>query len=136
MSRTARVHSNSGYMHVMARGLTRQIIFEKTPDMDYFISSLRKACIKYEIKIISYCLMINHFHLLIYDKNKNVSKFMQSLCGQYTLYFNRKYDRLGTLFQRPFKSRPVEDDSYLLSVFRYIINNPVHDGISSAQTYK
>lgn len=136
MSRIPREYSESGYMHVMARGLTRQIIFENDDDMVYFLNKMSKYSNEFEIKIICYCLMINHVHILIFDKNKNVSHFMKNLCGCYSMYFNKKYDRCGILFQRPFKSKVVNDDSYLLSVYRYIINNPVHEGIASAQNYK
>ena len=136
MSRPIRKHSESGYMHVMVRGLTRQVIFNDDSDMQKMLNLLRRFSKKHTIKVVCYCLMVNHAHFLLYDEEHNLSDFMRAFCGTYTQYFNKKYDRCGTLFQRPFKSSPIDSAEYLISAFKYILNNTVKDGICRAQEYK
>jgi putative transposase len=78
------------------------------------------------VSIVAYCLMPNHFHLLIYEKEAGgISRFMQKLATAYSMYFNKKYTRTGGLFERPFKARHVDDDVYLKYLFAYIHLNPV-----------
>lgn len=136
MPRPIRKLSKTGYTHVMVRGLTRQVIFNDANDMTHMLRLLFRFANNYDITIVCYCLMINHAHFLINDPEQNISEFMKTFCGTYSQYYNKKYDRCGTLFQRPFKSKPVEDERYLSSVYRYILNNTVNDGICSAQAYK
>ena len=78
------------------------------------------------IEIVAYCLMPNHFHLLIYEKDSGgISRFMQKLTTSYSMYFNKKYTRTGGFFERPFKAKHVDDDNYLKYLFAYIHLNPV-----------
>lgn len=78
------------------------------------------------VEIVAYCLMPNHFHLLIYEKKQGgISRFMQKLTTGYSMYFNKKYQRTGGLFERPFKAKHVADDDYLKYLFAYIHLNPV-----------
>jgi putative transposase len=78
------------------------------------------------VVVIAYCLMPNHFHLVLYEKVENgISTFMQKLGTAYTMYFNKKYERSGGLFTKPFRSRHVDDESYLKQVTEYIHMNPV-----------
>ncbi|MEK7621646.1 MAG: transposase [Patescibacteria group bacterium] len=78
------------------------------------------------VEIVAYCLMPNHFHLLIYEKARGgISRFMQKLATAYSMYFNKKYTRTGGLFERPFKAQHVNDDYYLKYLFAYIHLNPV-----------
>lgn len=136
MSRPIRKHSKTGYMHVMIRGLTRQIIFNEDQDAKFMLRHLFKLASEYNIIIVCYCLMINHAHFLLIDKDNNISNFMRILCGKYSQYYNNKYDRCGSLFQRPFKSKPIENDAYLLSAYHYILNNTAKDGICPPQEYE
>ena len=136
MPRPIRQQSKTGYSHVMIRGLTRQIIFNETQDAKFMLRQLFKFAQQYNIKVVCYCLMVNHAHFLIYDKDYNISKFMRVFCGTYSQYYNKKYDRCGSLFQRPFKSKPIENDAYLLSAYRYILNNTAKDGICAPQEYE
>lgn len=80
--------------------------------------------------------MNNHVHLLIEDKKSNLSKFMQVVTSVYARYFNRKYDRVGHLFQDRFDSEAIESEEYFVTVARYIIQNPEKAGISKASEYK
>ena len=83
-----------------------------------------------EVELFSYCLMPNHFHLLLKQKSANgVSKFMKQLTNAYTLYFNNKYDRVGGLVQGRFRAVRVPTDDFLLHVSRYIHLNPVVAGL-------
>lgn len=136
MSRPNREYSSSGYMHVMVRGLTRQVIFNDDDDMAHMLKLLFRFLKEYHMQVVCYCLMINHAHFLLYDKQQNISSFMKVFCGTYAQYFNKKYKRCGTLFQRPFKSRAIENDIYLSNAYRYILNNTVKDEICTPQKYK
>ena len=130
-----RVYSESGYMHITARGNGKQILFEEKPDYLFFLHLLKKYSIETKVSICAFCLMENHVHLLIYDPEKNVSLFMKKLCVTYAGYFNRKYDRIGHLFQGRFGSKVIDDEDYLLTVFRYILNNPRESEINNAAEY-
>ena len=79
--------------------------------------------------------MDNHVHLQFEDENRNISIFMQALCSLYARTFNRKYDRIGHLFQERYASEIILDKSYFLTVFRYIIQNPQRAGIALASEY-
>lgn len=85
---------------------------------------------KYEIDLYAYCLMGNHVHLLIKENNMELGDFMRRATAQYALWRNYKYERKGHVFQDRFKSEPVEDEGYLLTVFRYILQNPLKAELS------
>jgi putative transposase len=127
--RTARIKSESGIYHIIMRGINRQTLFENREDCDKFIQTLlryREIC-KY--KLYAYCLMNNHVHILLMEGKEPLETIMRRICGSYALWYNKKYDRVGYLFQDRFKSEPVEDDTYFLTVLRYILQNPVKAGI-------
>jgi len=136
MARTAREKSISGLYHVMLRGVGKQILFEDTEDYTRFLESLDHYKSEQVIGIHAYCLMENHVHLLIEDKGSSMDLFMKKLEGSYAFYFNHKYERVGTLFQDRYKSEPVNSDSYYITVFRYILQNPVKAGICAADGYQ
>lgn len=136
MPRQARTHSESGYMHLIAKGNGSLILFEDRDDYAFYLSLLRKFAAETGIDILAYCLMDNHVHLLVRDKGRNVSLFIQKLNGTYTARFNEKYERSGHLFQDRFKSENVEDEAYLMTVFRYILNNPQKARICPAPEYE
>lgn len=136
MPRTARKLSISGYMHIVVRGIGKQIIFEDAADYRRFLSTVERFCRETEVRICAYCLMENHAHLLIRDEQCEVSQFMQKVGTSYSMYFNRKYERNGHLLQGRFYSECVEDETYLLVVLRYILNNPKKAGICDASKYR
>lgn len=136
MGRGKRQISSSGVYHIVNKGVGNQIIFEDDSDKEVFMSMLESHKKEQDIKIFAFCLMENHFHLLILDKENHLSKFMQNLCSEYAIYFNRKYLRCGHLFNDRFKSEAIEDDSYLLTAFRYIIMNPEKAKVCNHQTYR
>ena len=136
MPRYARQHSESGYLHIITRGVNKQILFEEPKDHIHYLNLLKRFSLETDVTICAYCLMENHVHLLICDKQKNVSLFMKKLGVSYSYYFNAKYHRTGHLFENRFQSRVIEGENYLLTVFRYILNNPRDAGICSAAEYK
>jgi len=130
MSRHAREKGKSGILHIMLRGINRQTIFEKDEDREKLLSTIEryKAICKY--KVYGYCLMNNHVHLLLKETEEPISKAIKRICSSYVYWYNHKYERCGHLFQERYKSEAVEDDAYLLTVLRYIHQNPVKSGMS------
>lgn len=137
MPRMPRKTTSVGYMHVICRGIGKQVLFEEEMDYKYFLKLLRRFSEECNVTLVAYCLMENHVHLLVNDlHSNNISKFMQKIGVTYSGYYNRKYDRSGHLFQDRFRSETVEDERYLLTVFRYILNNPQKAGICPASSYR
>ena len=136
MARGARNLSISGYEHVIVRGIGKQIIFENDEDYIFYLNRLKKFSDQTEVIICAYCLMDNHVHLLVYDPKGQLPLLMKKLGVSYSKYFNSKYERCGHLFQNRYKNEVVEDEAYFITVFRYILNNPVKAGICSASKYR
>ena len=136
MPRTKRILSSTGYMHIITRGISRQSIFEEDSDYRFFTSMLAKYSREFDVKVCAYCLMSNHVHILVYDKNRQISTMMHKLNTTYSKYFNDKYNRAGYLFQGRYMNENIESLSYLLIVFRYILNNPQKACIASSSEYK
>ena len=124
MPRKPRQISESGIYHIMLRGINQQVIFEDEEDYFKFISTLEiyKAISGY--KVFAYCLMSNHIHILLKTEKEDLDLIMKRIAGSYVYWYNWKYHRSGHLFQDRFKSEPVDDDSYFLTVLRYIHQNP------------
>ena len=129
MSRGARKISKSGIYHVMLRGINRQQIFYDEEDNRYFISLLSKYKKICEYQLYAYCLMGNHVHLLINAGEEAPGTIFRRICTAFVSWYNFKYERVGHLFQDRYKSEPVEDDTYFLTVLRYILRNPVKAGM-------
>lgn len=125
MPRSPRLHAPNLLYHVFARGNNRESIFFEDSDYQRFLSNLEKFRITLEYTIYAYCLLPNHFHILIQVNKINLSKIMQILMTAYTMFINRKYGRVGHVFQGRFQSIIVEKETYLLQVQRYIHLNPV-----------
>ncbi len=136
MARQAREMSGSGYMHVIVRGIGKQLLFEAEEDYAFYLSSLENDSKLLQVKVCAYCLMENHVHLLLYDTEKQIPLLMKKLGVRYSRYFNLKYERTGHLFQDRYRSEKVEDDAYLVTVFRYILRNPEKAGICKASAYR
>jgi len=131
MPRRAREKSSTGIYHIMMRGINRQEIFYDEEDYQRYIETLQRIILESEADLLGYCLMGNHTHLLIKENIKEISHIIKRLGGSYAWWYNWKYERTGHVFQDRFKSEKVEDDSYLLSVIRYIHQNPVKVGIAA-----
>lgn len=136
MPRLARTKSKSGFYHILLRGISRQNIFEDDEDCYHFLETLKRYKIELGFEIHSYCLMGNHVHLLLKDVKDQLDLIMKKTAGSYAYYFNRKYDRVGHVFQDRFKSEVIEDDEYFLTVIRYIHQNPPKAKIEQTNKYK
>jgi putative transposase len=130
MARIPRIDS-IGYYHVLNRGVEKRAIFLEDLDYFYFLSLLDELRELYRFQLHAYCLMNNHYHLLIETTDENLSLILKQLNHRYTLYFNKKYNRVGTLWQGRFKSWYVHDDHYLETLTKYIEYNPIKAGITS-----
>lgn len=149
-----RTESENSYYHIYNRGVEKRIIFIDEQDYKVFLKYLKdylsplpdpskikkpftlqgytfqgvphqvKNFYK-KVKLIAYCLMPNHFHFILYQKNVHeIKNFMQSATTRYSMYFNKKYDRVGCLFQGTYKSVLINNEDYLLHLSRYIHLNP------------
>lgn len=129
MARSPRIKSNTKVYHVIIRGINKQDIFLDNQDYRKFIKEVKRVKEKYKFEIFAYALMRNHVHLVLYDKNNNISITMQSLNISYSNYFNKKYERVGHLFDNRFKSHVINDEEYLKNVIRYVHKNPENAGL-------
>ena len=125
MPRNARKKSSTGIYHVMLRGINKQQIFEDDEDRQRFLETLSKYSDECSFTLYAYCLMGNHVHILIKEGHEGLPSIFKRIAGSYVYWYNWKYHRTGHLFQDRFKSEPVEDDGYFLTVLRYIHRNPV-----------
>jgi len=129
LPRKPREKSESGIYHVILRGANRQEIFHEDADSRRFLETLGKYAGQSETKVYGWCLMDNHVHLLLGEGCEELSLTMKRLGVSFVLYYNQKYNTTGHLFQDRFKSEKVESDEYLLTVIRYIHQNPVKAGM-------
>ena len=146
MPRIGRERSGTGIYHVMLRGINRQDIFEEPEDYCAFIKILSvlrtrladdhssQICTSH---IYAYCLMPNHIHLLLCEKDWKLGEVVKSIAASYAFFYNKKYGRIGHLFQDRFKSEPCNNPEYFMTLFRYIHQNPVKAGlVSKAEEYE
>jgi putative transposase len=113
------------FYHVYNRGNNRQIIFFERDNYIYFLRLIREHLIKNSVDIIAYCLMPNHYHLLVYLRDETLSDAMKSLSLSYTKAINKRFDRSGVLFQGRFQSIHISQTDYLVNLSQYIHLNPV-----------
>lgn len=126
MSRKARVLSKTGLYHIIFKGIGRQNLFEERADYEKMKSIILTVKSEMEFEIYAYCLMTNHVHLFIKEKNTGeVSKIMSKILSHYATWFNIKYIRSGPLFNNRYLSEPVEDEKYYMNLIRYIHQNPL-----------
>lgn len=134
MPRSSRKPSATGHYHVIIRGVNRQGIVQDDQDRSKMIDTLRKYSAESDARILAYCLMDNHLHLLIRAAD-GAAMFVKKVASSYVYYFNHKYDRIGHLFQDRYKSEAVDTEAYLLTVARYILQNPLKAGICGIKDY-
>ena len=131
MPRMPRRKSRTGIYHVILRGVNRQVIFEEEEDKWTFLRLLKRCKQEDNFELYSYCLMDNHVHLQIQEKDVSLSKTMHRICTKYVIGYNKKYERCGHLFQDRFKSEVVESIHSTLKVLKYIHKNPIRAGLSN-----
>ena len=138
MPRQARQASGTGIYHVMMRGINHQNIFEEQEDYYQFLNALDMMALSYEPDgtpsgrnyfLYAYCLMSNHIHLLIREREDTIGMAIKRIASSYVYYYNHKYSRDGHLFRERYKSEPVNDMAYFVTLLRYIHQNPVKAGI-------
>ena len=114
----------------MTQGIDKKYIFNKEDDIKVYINEMYKLTDECEIKIISYCIMNNHAHMLLEAKKiKNLSTYMQRLNLKYAQYYNKKYNRVGYVFRDRYRAEGIYSERQLYSCIKYIYNNPVKAGI-------
>jgi len=127
-----KLYLENGYYHIYNRGAGKGEIFLVDQDYKVFIHFLEKyldpkseRTLASEVKLLAYCLMPNHFHLFVHQTSRDgIVKLMRSLCTSYSMYFNKRYERSGTLFQGVYKAAIIETEPYFLHLSRYIHLNP------------
>lgn len=149
---TLKIYTEDGLYHVYNRGVEKRLIFHDREDYSKFLyllkiyltpldelrkefpllrSNIVRNNLANQVELLSFCLMPNHFHLLFHQTEKDsVTKLMRQIITAYSMYFNKRHDRVGPLFQSVFKAAPVETDEYLLQLSRYIHLNPLARGAS------
>ena len=161
MTRKPRESSGTGIYHVILRGINRQDIFEDAEDYYTFIRMIAMVGNRgnhgdrlrdslgtsdhgpvpvippIPCHIYAYCLMPNHVHMLVCEKDWKIGEVIKSIASCYVLYYNKKYGRIGHLLQDRFKSEPCNDSGYFITLFRYIHQNPVKAGlVKDAKDYE
>ena len=129
MSRPVRIEFPDALYHVTARGDQREAIFDDDQDRRSFLSTLEQVVNRFNWVCHAWCLMDNHYHLLIQTPDGNLSNGMRQLNGVYTQASNRRHGRVGHLFQGRFKAILVDSEAYLLELTRYVVLNPVRAGM-------
>lgn len=138
MPRIARIDYEDSLHHVMGRGVNRLPIFMRNTDREEFLKRLEQVSIRSDLLIYAWCLMPNHFHLLVRRRSIELSLAMRRLLTGYAQWFNKKHDRVGHLFQNRYKDKIVQEDGYFLVLVRYIHANPVKANLvklSSLESY-
>lgn len=128
MARPLRLHLPGVACHVFARGNAKQCIFDDDVDYRHFLQRLERALDRFAVDCLAYCLLWNHYHLLLVPREQPLSRLMQHLNSAYCRWFNRRHRRVGHVLQGRFGSRLIDDDSYMLAALRYIALNPVEAG--------
>lgn len=136
MATDARKMSESGYYHAIARGNGRQLIFEDDDDRLLLLQKLEEVFAQKHIVVIAWCLMGNHFHLALLDREQALSAAFQAVLSSYARIYNRKTGHSGHLFDARFWSEPIKSDAQLLETVRYIHDNPQKAGIEPSWCYR
>jgi putative transposase len=132
MARPLRLEFAGALYHITSRGNERKAIYVDDTDFELFLTLLGKVCEQYNWLVHAYCLMTNHYHLLVETPDANLSKGMRQLNGTFTQAINRKHGRVGHLFQGRYKAILVDKDAYFLELSRYIVLNPIRANMVQA----
>lgn len=129
MPRKPRQESSTELYHVTSRGLNKSAIFAQNRERSRFLNIIMEFLNEYNIMIFAYCIMSNHFHILIKAPIEELSAFMANILAVYAIYYNQKHHRIGYVFDGRFRSQCIEDESYFFNCLRYIHLNPVKANI-------
>lgn len=131
MPRHPRGHTPEAVLHLISRGVDKRDIFRINSDYQRFLAQLREALRSHEVSLFAYCLMPNHFHLLVGVGSVPVGDAMHQVLTRYSIHFNHAYERVGHLFQSRYKSYECRDIAYLIQLITYIHMNPVRAGLAN-----
>jgi REP-associated tyrosine transposase len=131
MTRPLRIPLAGGAYHVFARGNAKQAIFLDDRDHRVFLDLFVDALSRFSWHCLAYCLMPNHYHLVVRTREPDLSRGMRHVNGVYAQRFNRRHDRVGHVFQGRFGSTLIQADEHLLAAIRYVVRNPVRAGLVS-----
>ncbi len=130
MPRYPRNYIKTCFFHVITQGIEKTYIFESEEDIKFYLAKMYSLNQECEIKIIAYCIMNNHAHILLEtSKVENLTKFMQRLNTAYAKYYNKKYNRVGYVFRSRYRSEGIYNEKYLYNCIKYIHYNPVKAGM-------
>lgn len=129
MSRPLRIEFPGAIYHVTSRGDRREAIYRDEVDRQTQLEVLAQAADRFDAQVLAYCLMGNHYHLVLHTRQGNLSRLMRHFNGVYTQAYNRRHGLVGHLFQGRFKAILVDRDAYLLALCRYVERNPVAAGL-------
>ena len=130
MPRFSRESIKTHFFHVITQGINKSYIFNNEKEIKYYIKIMYELKVDYNLKIIAYCIMNNHAHMLIkVDTVANLSKYMHRLNTKYGIFYNKLHDRIGYVFRDRFKSEGIYDEKHYYSCIKYIYDNPVKAGI-------
>jgi putative transposase len=132
MARPQRAFVPNGVYHVFSRGSNRQAIFAFDGDRVDFLECLRRAAQRHAISCLAYCLMPNHYHLIVRTPGSGLSHAMKELNGRYALRFNRRYGRDAHVFKNRFRAVHIKRDAHMLWACAYVVGNPVRAGLCAA----
>jgi len=132
MARPLRIDFNGAWHHVMNRGRQREVIFRDIQDYKAFLGLLKSTSEMFRVGVAAYCLMPNHYHLLLQSSEGNLARAMRHLGGVYTQWFNRRHGLDGQLFKGRYKAILVGEDEYLQGLVRYIHHNPLKAGLTKS----
>lgn len=136
MPRKPRLRSPSGIYHIMVRGIGKMDLFHARSDYEKYLASLYRIKKQAPFQLYAYCLMKNHVHLLIEEGKESISLTMKRLGISYSLYYNKRYERVGHVFQGRYRSEAIKTEQQLMRCCRYIHNNPVKAGmVAFAENY-
>ncbi len=131
MSRPPRVLSKTGLYHILFRGINKQDLFEENADFQKLLEIIKDVKKEKQFKLHAYCLMTNHVHLFIQERETgDIKKIMHKILTKYVGWFNYKYMRSGSLIGNRYKSEPIENEEYYLTLMRYIHQNPIRARIA------
>lgn len=130
MSRQARHESQTGYYHVMMRGINREFLFRHDADKCYFMELVKDQQTDRLLELVAWCVMNNHVHMIVKAEKGAMSKAIKIISLKFAAHYNRVYHRIGPVFGDRFRSESIESDAYLLGALRYIHRNPVKANIT------
>lgn len=137
MARPPRIEFSGAHYHVIDRGIERRTIFHDSGDYACFLGLCAELGVRHRVALLAYCVMPNHYHLLVQTSLANLNRYMKELNGGYSKAYNRRRRRVGPLFAGRYKALLVQDDAYALSVARYIHLNPIKAGLAErAEDYR